>query len=934
MTTSRIIIVDGYSFVFRAYHSMPALSRPVDGTPVGAVYGFTSMLMRMILDIEHTHIVVVFDAGSKGFRHDIYSEYKANRPPVPEDLIPQFPLVREAAKALNIEILEKERYEADDIIATLAHEARAKKEEVLIVSSDKDLMQLVNHHTTMYDAMRSKYIGIKEVEEKFGVKPEKIRDLLALVGDTSDNVPGVPGIGPKTAAELLNKFETVEGIFENLDKIKQPKRKSSLEDNRQKVKLSQRLVSLVSDLSLNIKLDDLEKKKIDEQKIVEFLHQQGFKTLISRVKKNFSMESNNISDGVNASKIKDNSVDVPKFKNENIQIIQSQKDFKKIYDKAVCCGKISFHIQTNFVNRESIESLQDVHSIGISIGSKYFYHISMTQVDKEQPSLLNLSMTQDKDFTFYEFVTNINAVLEDKSILKIFYDSKMFLNLLDNSEFKVSKDFMKLADDIMMMSYDIGSGKYDTSLGSLVDFYIPEQASKFDLIEGGGIVKSRNRFNALSKIETSTYVLKKAYIIEYLHALLERELFVSKQNVFYQRIDKKLPCVIRKMELYGVKVDPKKLLDLSEEVDKKLKVISQNIYKLAGVEFNIASPKQLSEVLFGSMGIAPPKKSKTGSYKTGSDILEGLQAQGHTIADLLLEWRKLNKIKTTYTTNLVSHIDKKSGRIHGKFLLSATATGRFSSVNPNLQNIPIRGEIANKIRSAFVAKDGYKILSADYSQIELRFAAHMGKVESLKKAFENNLDIHQATASEVFGVSLEKVTSDLRSKAKAINFGILYGMSGYGLAKNLGISKSDANEYINKYFVKYPEIKQYMSDAKQFASEHGYIETITKRRCYISGINSKDRNIRAFSERAAINFPLQGSNADIMRKAMIKIDESFSNTNLDCHLMLQVHDELVFEVKKSDIEKSTDLIKNIMENIVSLSIPTTVGIKIGDNWNK
>jgi DNA polymerase I len=919
MDAKRIIIVDGYSFVFRAYHAMPALSRPEDGTPVGAVYGFISMVMRVLLDMKPTHIVIALDSGKKTYRHKMYPKYKANRPPAPEDLVPQFPLIREAIKALNIETMEQEGYEADDIIATLAHKALKNKEEVLIISSDKDLMGLVNDHTKMYDAIRSKEIGAKEVEEKYGVEPEKMRDLLAVVGDTSDNVPGIPGIGPKTAAELLNKFNDIEGIYKNLDQIKQPKRKQALIDNKETLTLSRKLVTLVHDLSLDLDFNDLKAKEIDSKQLLDFLHKQGFRSLAARAKKEFG-----VTDGENTDQGQDKSI----FDPTKIKSIYDLKSLKEVISKANYYGKIAFYFQTNFDSYEEVKTIADIHSIAITIGTRHLYYIPLVANESKQPSLLELDFAQSKKgLLFLDVIKHFADILQDNSILKIFYDYKKFLHLVSDI---IDVNSIDSVDDIMLMSYDLGSGRNNTSYHKLMEFYLKENNKTI----GGGITKSRGRFTELNEREKTNYIAKQSHLIYEAHKLLQKLLFESHQQSFYQQTDRILSKIVYKMESIGFKVNQAILLNLAKELDSKIDKLSQEIYKIVGTEFNIASSQQLSDVLFNKMGIAANKKSKTGSYKTSIDILENLQAQGHTIADLLIEWRKLYKMKTTYTTSLVNHISKKSGRIHSNFSLAYTATGRFSSTEPNLQNIPVRGDFAEQVRSAFVAGAGCKILSADYSQIELRLLAEIGDIKSLKEAFKKDLDIHATTASEVFNVDINKITPALRKRAKAINFGIIYGISAYGLAKNLGIPRHEAGDYIKRYFEKYPGILEYMEKSKKFAHEHGYIETITGRRCYVDNIHTQDNQLRSFAERAAINFPLQGSSADIMRKAMVSVTSVIQKEGLDCKLLLQIHDELLFEVKESQIDKAGKLIKNAMENVLRFSIPIIVDITKGDTWHK
>ncbi len=912
MDNKKLVVIDGYSFLFRAYHSMPALTRPSDGTPVGAIYGFISMVMKVLSDMKPSHIVMVFDAGKKTFRHELYDEYKANRPPPPEDLVPQFSLVREAARALNLDILEKDGFEADDIIATLSKMVKYHEEEVLIISSDKDLMQLVNSHVKMYDAMKSRVIGEKEVEEKYGVKPGKIRDLLALVGDSSDNVPGVPGIGPKTAAELLNRFDDIDGVYEHIEEITQKKRKESLKESRDLVKLSRELVSLKSDMKLGVEFSDLESKEIDSKSLLDFLHAQNFRTLISRAKNIFGVE-----DTKEVSGKKDD------FNISNIKVIK--KDLSEVVKKAEYYGEISIYLQPNLKYREYIKSIRDVHSVSITIEERYYYYIPISE-DKTQGSLLE---EQSIGFlTLKELFLELSNVLSDVSIKKILWNYKMFRHLIDEIGSSASS-----CEDIMLMAYDLGSGRSNTNFIEMTDFFLEE----YDGVQVSGLVKSRNNLESLDERKIKQYVTKKSYFIRKIYKeLLVKSLEGGSQS-YYRRIDLPLSEVVFEMERSGIKVRKEALIDLEKQIDKELATLSSDIYNLSGAEFNIASSQQVADVLFNQMEIVPRKKSKkSGGYSTNLDTLEQLQADGHTIADLLIEWRKLTKMKSTYTSTLVSHVESSHSkdRIHSTFSLALTSTGRFSSLDPNLQNIPVRGRFADEIRSAFVSKEGHKILALDYSQIELRILAEIANVKSLKKAFKEGIDIHAMTAIEIFGVGLEDVTKDLRSKAKAINFGIIYGISAHGLSKNIKISRDEAKRYIEKYFERYPEILVFMKRSKESAREHGYVKTIMNRKCYVKNINSKDHLLRSFAERAAINFPIQGSSSDIMRRAMVLVSKTLTKNKLNCNLILQIHDELLFEVMDQDVESASHLLKEQMENTMDISVPLLVNVSVGDTWKK
>ncbi len=910
----RLIVIDGYGLVFRAYHSMPALSRQ-DGTPVGAVYGFVSMMLRLLSDIKATHIVMVFDAGGKTFRHKLYPQYKANRPPAPEDLIPQFPLMRFAAQALNIHILEQEGYEADDIIATLAERALANKEEVLIISSDKDLMQLINGHIKMYDAVKAKIISAKEVQEKFGVLPEKMLDLLSMIGDTADNIPGIPGIGPKTAALLLEEYGTLDNILTNTANIKQEKRRQTIEESREIVKLSKQLITLHKDVQLSVTLDDLKAQGIDPRKLLAFLEEQNFRSLVARVKKDFNVIEEQAS------------VNRRKLPAANIIIVNDKSELKNIKSLVKQSGKAVFYIQNNFTSNEYIRTSYDIAGIGIVVNKDNNFYIPFFNKEASNRNSLFASNSQMQYVSFSEFILEFDEIFADSSVLKIMHDQKKFLHLIA----EIKEPILTTTEDVMIMSYALGCGMINTEFKHLIFHFLNQHDILLDL---GGITKSRMAFNDLDLYSIANYVVKKTLWLDQLYYTIKDQLVSEHLVSIYEKIDRPLSEIVYEMEASGIKVNSTILNSLSGEFDSKLQVLEKEIFKIAGCKFNIASTKQLSDVLFNKMGIDAGKKSKSGALSTGVEVLELLQHQGHPIADVLIEWRRFYKLRNTYTETLAKQIYSKTGRIHTNFAIAATSTGRFSSNDPNLQNIPIRSEWGNKIRAAFVAKSGSKLLSVDYSQIELRVLAHIAHIEGLKKAFVEGKDIHATTASEIFHVDLNKVNADLRRQAKAINFGIIYGISAFGLAKNLGISRSEAGEYIKRYFDEYPGILEYMEQVKAFARTHGYVETIFGRRCYTPHINSSNATLRSFAERAAINAPLQGTVADIIKKAMIKAARELKLSGLDAKMLLQVHDELIFEVKESDLEKVSALIKQLMEGVAKLDIPLIVDSHYGDSWTR
>jgi DNA polymerase-1 len=913
----QLIIIDGYSFVFRAYYAMPPLTRPDDGVPVGAVYGFASMLMKLLSGMKPTHIVVVFDSGKKTYRNEIYPEYKANRPAPPQDLIPQFPIMREVADAFNITILEQPGFEADDIIATLVRMAKENKEKILIASSDKDLMQLVNHEVKMYDALRMKLIGEKEVEEKFGVAPSKMRDLLALVGDSSDNIPGLPGIGPKTAAELLNKYNDIPGILANIDDIKQTKRRETIQNGKEVVDLSLTLVSLRNDLEIGIALKDLKTKAIDSEKLLKFLTRQGFKSLIARVKKEFNVKEVNLDEVKEAVVVQHKTSKASHIKpnQPKATLITKAPELKEVHLASLESGRVAVYFQNNFERSLEIKFTEDILAVGLDCGAGITYVIKFTN-----------------ELLFKDFAIFLEALIDDISITKIFYDYKLILHLIASNE---RADYNDGVEDIMLMSYSLGGGRGIFSLEKLLEFYLEESDEVF--FETGGVTKCRERLLGLAE-ELDNYLVLKTQRIFEAYVKIAGLLCESGKQALYNKFDRPLSAVVYNMEKEGLGLDKKLLEDLSNYFEKEIKKAELEVYKIAGHEFNIASTKQLSDVLFNEMKLGSGKRSsKSGDYSTDVEVLEQLQASGHTIADFIIKWRQLSKLKATYTDALLMQADKADGRVHTTFSIASTSTGRFSSVDPNLQNIPIKGEYGDKIRSAFIARPGYKILSADYSQIELRLLAHIADVKGLKEAFrgDDKVDIHLITASEVFGVPLDNVTSHLRQRAKMINFGITYGVGAYGLARRLGVLRIEAEHYIKRYFQRYPEVRDYMEACKKLVYEHGYVETIMGRRCYMRDIGSKEKNNRLFGERAAINAPIQGTNADIIRKAMITIHNRIISVYKTVKMISQIHDELLFEIKNDDqLDTIVEKIQQIMKTSVAVSVPLKVDCKLGPSWGR
>lgn len=902
-TPRKLLLVDGYGFVFRAYHSMPPLTSP-DGTPVGAVFGFTNMLFKLISAHEADYIALILDAGSKTFRNEIYTGYKANRPPAPEDLIPQFPLIRTAAEALKIATVELAGYEADDLIATYTRLARERGDHVRIVSSDKDLMQLIGEGVEMYDPMKSRVIGPDQVQEKFGVSPDKVLDVLSLMGDASDNIPGVPGIGPKTAAELIATFGDLDSILARAGEIKQNKRRETLIENADAARMSRRLISLCDTVPVPLPIDDMAPQEIHDGEFLAFAKKYGFKSIVSKLERQGATAT--ASDNTQSPTIVRSA---PPSHPTRYTLIENIESLKQWLNKQGEVPSLSIYME-----RDKTGSI-----IGMALcsgKSRACYLELPGNIQAQQTNLFGeVEQTGHTGITISDALETLQPILRNPSIVKISDNVKLLL--------KAAGATISPVDDVSMMSYLLGAGLHGHSLPEMAEKHLGLDADSFKI-----------KLTGLEKDVLRDYGCRNADIISQLHTRLKQRLFNDKMLTLYERVEKPLIAILADMELAGIKVDITKLRELSEDFAKRIDILEGEIFTLAGRDFNVGSPKQLGEVLFEEMGLQNGKKSKkSGAYSTGAEILEELHAQGHEIAGKVLQWRQLSKLKSTYTDALAQQT-AKDGRIHTHFAMQATSTGRLSSHDPNLQNIPIRTEEGNKIREAFIAEDGCKLIAADYSQIELRLLADMANINTLREAFKNGHDIHAATASQMFGVPLDRVDSELRRKAKMINFGIIYGISAFGLAHRLGISRSEAGDYIKQYFIQYPGIEAYMKRTIEFAREHGYVVTQWGRKCCLRDINSKNPGLRNFSERAAINAPLQGSAADIIKKAMVQLPSRLRKAGLNAKILLQVHDELVLEAPETQAEQTARIVKEVMENTVRLSIPLTVDVGVGDNWKQ
>jgi len=908
-----LYLVDGSGFIFRAFHGLPPMNR-ADGTPTNAVFGFCTMLMKLLDDTEADHIAVVFDTARKTFRNDIYPEYKAHRPPPPEELIPQFSLVRDAVKAFNVASVELEGFEADDLIATYAREAAEQGAEVTIVSSDKDLMQLVNDKVTMFDAMKNKIIGAEQVVEKFGVGPEKVVEVQALAGDASDNVPGVPGIGVKTAAQLLEEYGDLESLLERAGEIKQPKRREKLIEFAEAARISRQLVTLKDDAPQPISLEEMATRKPDPEMLLNFLEEQDFKRLIPKVKSRLTGgAANGTPDPVAPEAI-------------DYTLVQDIETLRGWCREAYAAGQVAVDTETT-----SLDAMRaDLVGVSLSIepGKACYIPLRHKNPQTQGDMFGGGEETAPEQAPWDEAIDLIRRLLEEPSVLKIGQNIKydaLVLSRPENGGITVAP-----IDDTMLLSYVLEGGAHGHGMDELALLHFDHRCIPFKEVAGVG--KKQVTFDLVELDKARDYAAEDADITGRLHGLLKPRLVTERMATVYETLERPLVPVLVGMEREGIKVDAVRLKELSDDFTARIGDLETEIHKLAGREFNVGSPKQLGEILFDDLGLPGGKKGKTGAYATGADVLEKLADEGHDLPAKVLEWRQLSKLKSTYTDALLEQINPQTGRVHTSFVMAATTTGRLASSDPNIQNIPIRTEEGRKIRTAFIAEPGHTLLAADYSQIELRLLAHVAGIESMKQAFKDGIDIHALTASQVFGVPVEGMDPMVRRRAKAINFGIVYGISAFGLARQLDIGRTEAGEFIEAYFERFPGIRTYMDKTKEEARAQGYVSTFMGRKCHVKGINEKNPNLRNFAERAAINAPIQGGAADIIRVAMIKLPGQLKDAGLNAKMLLQVHDELVFEVPDSELEETKALVKKVMENAAVLSIPLDVDTGSGATW--
>ncbi|WP_170369060.1 DNA polymerase I [Ruegeria arenilitoris] len=917
-------LIDGSAFIFRAYHALPPLTRKSDGLPIGAVSGFCNMLQRYV-DGDHgpdapTHLAVIFDKGSHTFRNDMYDLYKANREAMPEDLRPQIPLTRQATEAFNIACKELEGYEADDIIATLACQARQAGGRVTIVSSDKDLMQLVGDGVEMLDAMKNKRIDREGVFEKFGVYPERVVDVQALAGDSVDNVPGAPGIGIKTAALLINEFGDLETLLDRAEEIKQPKRRETLIEKRDQIELSKRLVQLDCETPLDFTLDDLELRDPDPDKLMEFLAEMEFRTLTKRIADKLGVEPPVIADTPAPAADEPQAEDIP-FDSSKYECVRDAAALRKWNDQAYERGWLAVDTETTGLN----EMIADLVGISLCIEPGEACYIPLTHRDGASDDLFGSDALAEGQMPLDEALQMLKPVLEDPSILKIGqnmkYDAKIFA--------RYGVDVAPI-DDTMLMSYAMHAGEHGHGMDTLSERYLGHTPIPIKPLLGSG--KSAITFDKVPIDEATAYAAEDADITLRLWKLFKPQLHRAQVTTVYETLERPLVPVLAEMEMHGIKVDRDVLSRMSNAFAQKMAGLEAEIHELAGETFNVGSPAQLGEILFDKMGLEGGKKGKTGKYSTGADVLEDLATE-HELPRRVLDWRQLSKLKSTYTDALQTHINPDTGRVHTSYAITGANTGRLASTDPNLQNIPVRTEEGRRIREAFIAEPGNVLVSLDYSQIELRILAHIADIPALKQAFADGLDIHAMTASEMFDVPLDEMTPEIRRKAKAINFGVIYGISGFGLARNLRIPRAEAQGFIDRYFERFPGIRRYMDDTIAFAKEHGYVQTLFGRKIHTTEINAKGPHA-GFARRAAINAPIQGTAADVIRRAMVRMPEAIDG--LPAKMLLQVHDELLFEVAEDAVDQTIEIARDVMENApdpaVKLDVKLTVDAGKGANW--
>ncbi|MCA9473160.1 MAG: DNA polymerase I [Nitrospirales bacterium] len=915
-----LVLIDASSFIFRAYHAIRPLTAP-DGTPVNAVYGFTQMLMKQLDDMEPKHVAVIFDVARTTFRNELSPEYKANRPDPPDDLIPQFTLVRDATRAFNLDCIEAPGFEADDLIATYTHLALKTEATVTIVSSDKDLMQLVSDRVRMYDSIKNRYIGTKEVQEKFGVPPKKVVDVQALAGDSIDNVPGVPGIGIKTAAELINEYGDLDTLLARASEIKQKKRRENLLAFADKARLSRELVRLRTDVPLEVPLEKLNRREVNGDDLMEFLATLNFKTIADRIQHKYS---SSVSMAEGSAHLTGSTPSRTKPGYELVQTIERLQEWVELASHA---GIVAVDTETTSLDQSRAELV----GVSLCIEPMKACYIPVGHTWSQEPG--QSEHNPPAQVPLADALALLRPLFADPAVLKVGHNIKYDLVILTRYDVAVSP-----VDDTMVLSYVLEGGSHGHGMDELAELYLGHTTIKYKDITGSG--KSQVTFDQVPLDLALNYAAEDADITLRLHHLLKPRLLRERMVTVYETLERPLIPVLASMESEGIKVDLAELQNLSREFVERQESLATEIHGLAGRDFNIGSPKQLGEILFDELGLEGGQKGKSGTYTTNAEVLESLSSQGHALPAKVLEWRQLEKLRNTYSESLAEQVNPITKRVHTSYAMASASTGRLSSTDPNLQNIPIRTEEGRRIRRAFVAEKGHVLLSLDYSQIELRLLAHIADIDVLKQAFKNGQDIHALTASQVFCVELEKIDSAMRRKAKAINFGIIYGISAFGLARQLNVEQSEAATYIKAYFQQYPGIQDYMERTKQFCREHGYVQTLFGRRCHVPGILDKNPAKRNFAERAAINAPIQGAAADILKRAMIRVPPALKEHGIDsqAYMLLTVHDELIFEVAESAAETTGQVVKQVMEHAtrpaLQLSVPLIVEVGQGPSWDE
>jgi DNA polymerase I len=981
-----VFLVDGSSYIFRAYHALPPLTRKSDGLQLNAVYGFCNMLWKLLRDMKPeerpTHLAVVFDKSEHTFRNELYPDYKAHRPDAPDDLVPQFRFIREAVRAFDLPCLEQVGFEADDLIATYVREAGEAGAIATIVSSDKDLMQLVTDRVVMYDTMKDRRIGPTEVIEKFGVPPDKVIEVQSLIGDSTDNVPGVPGIGVKTAAQLIGEYGDLETLLARAGEIKQQKRRETLIENADKARLSKTLVTLDTKVPLDVPLADLAVHDPDAKRLIAFLKAMEFSSLIRRVAEFSGTDAAEIepdavlragatrtaagaaaaplaaaprqgelalgptaplaakrpaaaapAGGATPQALAESRIAQAKatpFDRSRYETVRTVDELRAWVARAIDAGVVAVDTETT-----SLDPMQaELCGFSLAVGANAACYVPLIHRQGGDGTGLFPGEVVAAQMTVAEALAVLKPLLEDRGVLKVGQNLKYDVQVLARHGIEIAS-----FDDTMLMSYVLDAGRRAHGMDAMAELWLGHRTIRYGEVAGTG--KAKQRFENVSIEKATEYAAEDADVTLRLWEVLKARLPAEHMTGVYETLERPLIPVLARMEREGISIDRTMLARLSGEFAQEAMGLEEEIRQLAGEPLNPGSPKQLGDILFGKMGLADAvgaKKTKTGAWSTSASVLEDLAELGHALPQKILEWRQVAKLRSTYTDALPSYVNSETGRVHTNYALAATTTGRLSSSEPNLQNIPIRTEEGRKIRRAFIAVPGYKLVSADYSQIELRLLAEIADIPALKQAFRDGLDIHAMTASEMFGVPIAGMPGDVRRRAKAINFGIIYGISAFGLANQLGIPREEAGAYIKKYFERFPGIRAYMDSTREFCRKNGYVTTIFGRKCHYPEITASNPSIRSFNERAAINARLQGSAADIIRRAMIRMDDALAKERLAARMLLQVHDELIFEVPDGEVEPTLRLVKHVMEEApkpaVALSVPLQVDARAADNWDE